>query len=194
MKNICILLLGFVILSSCKKSSYYYIDRKGMIHSNKRCDEIQGGILIINENITSISGGFCGECMDEKGIIRCTEYIQYNNNVSERKKLLKYIIREMKKTYSNMRNMSNKEIVDSYLSDDEDIAYLYDAIHSNELRINNLHTLNMPVEDLLDLDKAHFIVRIKRWLTEQITGYPSEKEYEMDNLWIEVDSIVESKN
>lgn len=132
--------------------------------------------------------------MDEKGIIRCTEYIQYNNNVSERKKLLKYIIREMKKTYSNMRNMSNKEIVDSYLSDDEDIAYLYDAIHSNELRINNLHTLNMPVEDLLDLDKAHFIVRIKRWLTEQITGYPSEKEYEMDNLWIEVDSIVESKN
>lgn len=193
MKNICILLLGFMILSSCKKS-YYYIDRKGLIHSNKRCDEIQGGILILNEDITSISGGFCGECMDEKGIIRCTEYIQYNNNVSGREKLLKYIIQAMKNTYPNMRNMSNKEIVDNYLSNDEDIAYLYDVIHSNELRINNLRTPNIPVEELLDLDKTHFIVRIKRWFTEQITGYSSEKEYEMDNLWIEVDSIIDSKN
>lgn len=180
-------LFALALFVSCqtKDNSYYISD--GIIHTDKACNKIKGGVIpvVLDDLRTHLS--YCGKCMNREEMDACKKVIEYNINKEKREKLLGRIFNRVRRTYPEMKDLSDSELIEQFFKHEEYLGKLYDKIRSKELKMGYFDVKDLPFDELMNLDRSHFIFRMKRWLTKEITGYDEKYEAMLDDVLTELD-------
>lgn len=184
MKTI-ILLLILVFLSSCNNKTVYYVDSLNVVHTDKKCKEISvGGIKILNnENIKKVS--FCGNCMSEKEIDICNSTITYNQKRYGRELFIQYVSKQIQNDCDVCQEIPLKEFIDTLFILNENSEWVYDRISLGTIRfgIYSENELKSAKDEIMKLSKDEFVIRLKRWVTEGVTGYSNDIEEKLDYMF-----------
>ena len=182
------MLLCIFALSSCdKKADKYYIDKNWVIHSNKKCDKVKGGLYLIDlYKIGGIEGCYCGECMSDRDIDLLNAAIEYNNRKKEREGAMESIAKVMSRTYQEFYKKDEKTIINKYFINEYIMGRIYDEFHQGEFRVMSDASI-----DLLNLDREYFIARMKRWARSGVTGFDENMELDLDDERMEMQQTLE---
>lgn len=180
--KIFLIFLTILLFTSCKKKeTIYYMDYKNVIHTDKTCEKILGGGIILIEKEKLMPMRLCGGCMSKEEIETCSYIMEYNQNMHNRERWMKLIATAAIRKYGGLENMPIDIVIDTLFINEENSKWIYDRICSGDIRLGfGTDSEILSVRDeLLKLGKEGFVIRLKRWAKNGVTGF---SEYDTESL------------